>query len=1111
MGHNFGLLHAAYLDCGTAPIGGTCSVSEYGDRFDIMGNVRAMHFNAMQKSNLAWIPTTSVKTHTSGSATYDLTPIETGGGSSYAVKVPTTNANRTYWIEYRQPVGFDSPLAGYPNNGAQIRVASPFETMCGGCDSWSDDTQLLDMTPATATFDDATLVVGQSFTDATNGVTINVLGSTSTQLTVQVVKAGGAATATTLASTPNPSTQGTTVTFTATVTGTAPTGTVTFTDAGAAISGCSAVALAGSGNSRTAQCATSAITVATHSIVATYSGDAGNAGSTSAALSQVVNSKPATTTGLGSSLNPSTFGTSVTFTAIVTGNAPTGTVAFTDGGAAISGCGAVALAGSGNSRTAQCATAALTAATHIIAAAYSGDAGNAGSASATLSQVVNKVATTTALASSQNPSTVGATVTFTATITGNAPTGTVSFTDGGAAINGCSAVALAGTGNTRTAQCAIATLSAATHSIVAAYAGDARNANSTSAALAQGVGKPATATTLGSSLNPSTLGAGVSFTATITGNAPTGAVAFTDGGVAISGCSAVALAGSGNSRTAQCATSTLSVATHSIVATYAGDAANAGSTSAALSQVVSSKPATTTALGSSRNPSTFGTSVAFTATVTGTAPTGTVAFTDGGATISGCSAVALAGSGNSRTAQCAGSALSVATHSIVATYSGDAGNAGSSSAALSQQVVAAAVSSVNVALASNGGAASASSSYSAGFPASSLNDNNRAGTNWGSGGGWNDATFGAYPDWAQILFNGTKTIDKIIVYTLQDNYASPTEPTDTQTFSLYGSIDFTVQSWNGTSWVTLATVAGNNLVKRTVTFPATATDRIRVNVTRTTDGWSRITEIEAWTSSGAALPTTTATLTSSLNPSASGSSVTFTATIAGNAPTGTVAFTDGGTALTGCGSVALSGSGNSRTAQCATASLGAGTHNIVAAYGGDSGNTGSASTPLSQFVNATGGAVNVALASNGGVASVSSTYSSGYPASSLNNNNRAGTGWGSGGGWNDGTYGAYPDTAEIDFSGSKTIDRVVVYTLQDNFANPGEPSDTQTFSLYGVTGFTVQARVGSKWTTLATVTGNNLVKRTVTFAPTTTSRIRVRVNGSVDGYSRLTEIEAWGH
>ena len=66
------------------------------------------------------------------------------------------------------------------------------------------------------------------------------------------------------------------------------------------------------------------------------------------------------------------------------------------------------------------------------------------------------------------------------------------------------------------------------------------------------------------------------------------------------------------------------------------------------------------------------------------------------------------------------------------------------------------------------------------------------------------------------------------------------------TFGLYGITDFTVQAWTGASWVTLSTVSGNNLVKRTVNFTATATDRIRINVTNALASYSRITEVEAW-------------------------------------------------------------------------------------------------------------------------------------------------------------------------------------------------------------------------------------------------------------------------
>ncbi|MBK7473416.1 MAG: Ig-like domain repeat protein [Betaproteobacteria bacterium] len=51
--------------------------------------------------------------------------------------------------------------------------------------------------------------------------------------------------------------------------------------------------------------------------------------------------------------------------------------------------------------------------------------------------------TTTSLISSANPGVLGQSVTFTATVTGNAPTGTVLFMDGAVPLAGCIAVGLA--------------------------------------------------------------------------------------------------------------------------------------------------------------------------------------------------------------------------------------------------------------------------------------------------------------------------------------------------------------------------------------------------------------------------------------------------------------------------------------------------------------------------------------------------------------------------------------------------------------------------------------------------------------------------------------------
>ena len=126
---------------------------------------------------------------------------------------------------------------------------------------------------------------------------------------------------------------------------------------------------------------------------------------------------------------------------------------------------------------------------------------------------------------------------------------------------------------------------------------------------------------------------------------------------------------------------------------------------------------------------------------------------------------------------------------------------------------------------------------------------------------------------------------------------------------------------------------------------------------------------------------------------------------------------------------------------------------------------------------------------------------------------RSGASWGLGEGWNDAAPGnTFPDWLQIDFSGSKTIDEIDVFTVQDNWQNPVEPTEAMTFSLYGLTGFDVQYWNGSSWMTVpgGSVGGNNKVWKKITFAAITTSKVRVLTNASPDGYSRLTEVEAWG-
>ncbi len=112
------------------------------------------------------------------------------------------------------------------------------------------------------------------------------------------------------------------------------------------------------------------------------------------------------TVALTSSLNPVTYGSAVLFTATLPADA-TGTVTFYDSTAV-----SVREASAGGVATQL--TNSLTAGTHSITAQYGGDVNYNAAVSTPLSQVVNVATPTVTLASSLNPSTFGASVTFTA-------------------------------------------------------------------------------------------------------------------------------------------------------------------------------------------------------------------------------------------------------------------------------------------------------------------------------------------------------------------------------------------------------------------------------------------------------------------------------------------------------------------------------------------------------------------------------------------------------------------------------------------------------------------------------------------------------------------------
>lgn len=390
-----------------------------------------------------------------------------------------------------------------------------------------------------------------------------------------------------------------------------------------------------------------------------------------AARSVTANFKGLTTTTLSTSPNPSTYGQSITMTATVTSQAgtPGGSVTFYDGATNI---GSQTLNGSGIATL----TAPLTTGSHSITASYAGNSGFLSSTSTAVTQTVNNVSTSTGVSSSRNPAVAGQIVTFTAVVTssGGVPSGTVTFKDGAASLG---TGTLNGSGQ---ATFSTSSLTAGTHTITGQYGGDTNFLTSTSSSLSQTVTQATTTTTLTSSLNPSIAGQAVTLTATVTaatGGIPSGAVTFQEGKTVL-GSSALDAAGK-----AIFITSSLSFGTHMIKAVYGGTASYAGSSSANLKQVVNLQPfaPTTTSLTSSPNPSAFGQSVTFIATVTspGGTPPGDVIFKDGNKNLG--TATLSGGQATLSTAN-----LKRGSHSITAIFSGPANFGGSVSPVLTQVV-----------------------------------------------------------------------------------------------------------------------------------------------------------------------------------------------------------------------------------------------------------------------------------------------------------------------------------------------------------------------------------------------------------------------------------------
>jgi len=304
--------------------------------------------------------------------------------------------------------------------------------------------------PGTGTVDiTVTTPAGTSAATAADQFSYTQAGTTTTTTT------------TTLSSSENPSVYGQAVDFTATVSPTSgagtPTGTVTF------VVGVTQIGTATLDSSGTATVTTtSALAAGSHTVTATYVASDGFTGSRDS-LTQAVSKADATIV-----VTP--------YSVIYDGNAHTATGTATGvNGETLSG---LDLSG----------TAHTNAGTYSDTWTFADTTGNYNNASGTVTDTISKIGTTTAVASSANPSITGAPLTYTATVSPDSgtgtPTGTVAFSDGGTPIAGCGSVTVSSTGTTT---CLVPQTAVGSHAITAAYSGDTIYAASTSTGLTQQV------------------------------------------------------------------------------------------------------------------------------------------------------------------------------------------------------------------------------------------------------------------------------------------------------------------------------------------------------------------------------------------------------------------------------------------------------------------------------------------------------------------------------------------------------------------------------------------------------------------------------------------------
>jgi Bacterial Ig domain/Gametolysin peptidase M11 len=162
LGHNLGLLHAGSWTCTSGgvrvQISDECTVTEYGDPFDVMGNLGLRHSNGWNLAKLGVLTAENIETVESSGA-YTLHSAFNKTSEPTVLRVPRKESSggavtSWYYLEIRQTGGVFENVSDASTEGVSIRATAE-----GG----SPETLLLDANPGTASFYDAPLGVGETF------------------------------------------------------------------------------------------------------------------------------------------------------------------------------------------------------------------------------------------------------------------------------------------------------------------------------------------------------------------------------------------------------------------------------------------------------------------------------------------------------------------------------------------------------------------------------------------------------------------------------------------------------------------------------------------------------------------------------------------------------------------------------------------------------------------------------------------------------------------------------------------------------------------------------------------------------------------------------------